>query len=194
MDEYYGVFLRGVNVNGVKIPMQALREVFRGMGFAQAQTVLNTGNVVLKARPEQWPRPELKARIGQALQAAFGYSAPVFLRTADELAGLYRAAERIAAPEGCHFYMLLGGDADLPAELGALFVSMPHLPGEMYLPLQTDAFWVVPKGSTLASAFGSKALGAKKYQNRLTSRNRNTIQKMLAMMESAGWNKAEGNG
>lgn len=183
MSERFGAFLRGVNVNGNKIPMKALREAFQSMGFPDAKTVLNTGNVVFTADTEACPRPELKARIERALDAAFGYKAPVYLRSAGELAASCLAAAGLAAPENCHVYLLLCDSAGLPAELGALFAGVPHLPKEGFLPAASDAFWIVQKGATLTSAFGSKVLGAKKYQSRLTSRNISTVAKMARMME-----------
>ena len=49
MAETFAAFLRGINVNGNKIKMDALKEAFAGMGFTRARTVLNTGNVVFMA-------------------------------------------------------------------------------------------------------------------------------------------------
>lgn len=196
-------FLRGVNVNGNKIKMDALKEAFDNMGFAGARTVLNTGNVVFTARamPAGGTRPQpaahagpapafegvrasqnLKALIENELKSALGYDAPVYLRTAAELETLRCAAGALAVPEGCHLYLLLCDDAALPAELAALFTETPHGENEHFHPATGDAFWVVPKGETLSSPFGAKVLGAKQYKARLTSRNWNTIEKIIGLM------------
>ena len=183
LEQRYGAFLRGVNVNGNKIKMDDLREAFRGMGFADAKTLLNTGNVAFSAGAGL-SREALAVRIGQGLREALGYDAPVYLRSAEELAALVRAGAAVGAPEGCHLYALLCGDANVAAELGALFAELPRLPEERFLPADgSDAFWVVPKGSTLDSPFGSKALGAKRFRDRLTSRNMQTITKMAGLTQ-----------
>ncbi len=201
MAEHLAAFLRGVNVNGNKISMAALREAFVGMGFSDARTELNTGNVIFLTRavPEdrtevdrhtnRAPSPsddptfrDLKKRIENGLKAAFGYDAPVFLRGVPELEALRDAAQALSVPEGCHLYLLLCGSAALPAELEALFASLPHGENESFLPAAGDAFWIVPKGETLSSPFGAKALGAARFRNQLTSRNWNTVEKVLGRM------------
>lgn len=182
MAKWYGAFLRGINVNGNKIPMKALQEVFQNIGYPDAKTILNTGNVVFSA-DEKLDRQKLKVSIERELNQVFGYNAPVYLRTEEEITQRRESAAELSVPEGCHLYLLLCENAGLPDELAALFAEMPHLQDEQFVPLETEAFWVVPKGSTLISAFGSKVLGAKKYQNRLTSRNMNTIMKMAELMK-----------
>ena len=178
MAELLAAFLRGVNVNGNQIRMAALKEAFEGMGFTGVRTVLGTGNVVFTADPSAG---EPKPRIEHALYAAFGYDAPVYLRTATELVRLREHARAIPVPEGFHLYLLLCGDAALPAELAVLFAAS-HGGTEEFYPAGADAFWVVPKGETLTSPFGSKALGAKLYRARLTSRNWRTVEKVLEQM------------
>lgn len=178
MAEIFAAFLRGVNVNGNRIQMDALKEAFAGMGFSGARTVLNTGNVVLTSAR---PAAELKPLIESGLKAALGYGAPVYLRGVSELEALREAARSIPVPEGCHLYLLLCGSAALPEELAADFAAA-HGENERFYPAAGDAFWVVPKGETLSSPFGAKALGAKRYQARLTSRNWATVEKILALM------------
>lgn len=179
MPGYFAAFLRGVNVNGNKIPMDALKTAFADMGFAGARTVLNTGNVVFAANQST---QELKPLIESGLKSALGYDAPIYLRGVSELEALQNTARALVVPEGCHLYLLLCDNATLPAELGALFAATPHGEQEQFYPAANDAFWVVPKGETLSSAFGGKVLGAKQYKARLTSRNWNTIEKIIALM------------
>ena len=179
MAEYFAAFLRGVNVNGNKISMEALREAFSEMGFAGARTELNTGNVVFRSEQSL---AETKPRIENGLNTVFGYDAPVFLRSVPELEALRGTAKTLSVPEDCHLYLLLCGSAALLAELEALFISLPHGESESFLPAAGDAFWIVPKGETLSSPFGAKALGAKRFRDQLTSRNWNTVEKVLDRM------------
>jgi uncharacterized protein (DUF1697 family) len=182
MAESFAAFLRGVNVNGNKISMVALREAFADMGFPGARTELNTGNVIFTAQAVPADRPRTPSDIESGLKAAFGYDAPIFLRSVPELEALRGLAQTLSVPESCHLYLLLCGNAALPAELEALFASLPHGENESFLTAAGDAFWIVPKGETLASPFGAKALGAARFRNQLTSRNWNTVEKVLGRM------------
>ena len=50
MNETYVAFLRGINVGGHhKVPMQELRDRLPELGFANIQTILNTGNIIFDA-------------------------------------------------------------------------------------------------------------------------------------------------
>ena len=182
MKEKYCAFLRGINVNGVNIKMDALKEAFVGMGFPDAQTILATGNVIFTPAEGNPSGQEAKAYIEKELGRNFSYDAHVILRSRAEVRDVLNSAEAVDVPEECHLYYLLCDDAQVLPELEQLFGSVPHAPDEKLIPLRSGAFWIVPKGSTLSSDFGSKVLGNKKYKNRLTSRNINTIQKVYKTM------------
>ena len=173
----YCVFLRGVNVNGVTVKMDALKDVFRAMGHPEAKTILATGNIVVRLEDSAAE----KANIERALSEKFSYEAYVFLRSRAELEDVCAAAKEIAVPPDFHCYLLILEDGAL-ASLAETFGSLPHMEGERLLPLGRDAFWLVPKGSTVDSPFGSKALGSRRFKSVLTSRNMNTIQKIMAAM------------
>lgn len=173
----YCVFLRGVNVNGIAVKMDALREAFRVMGHPEAKTILATGNVVVRLED---PAAE-KASIERTLSEIFSYEAYVLLRSEEELAAACAAAKDIAVPPDFHCYLLILEDGTL-APLAEAFGSLPHMEGEQFFPLGRDAFWLVPKGSTVDSPFGSKALGSRRFKSVLTSRNMNTVEKVLSAM------------
>jgi uncharacterized protein (DUF1697 family) len=176
----YCVFLRGVNVNGVKMKMDALKKVFDAMPYGDARTVLATGNVIIASDDSPLA---MKAAIEAALGSRFNYDACVFLRSAAELKTVLADSKNVAVPEGCHLYYLLCDSKSTTGELAGVFGSLPHKAGEAFIPVETGAFWIVPVGETLESPFGSKVLGARKYKDRLTSRNMNTIEKILQAMD-----------
>ena len=126
---------------------------------------------------------EVKPLIENGLKATLGYDAPVYLRSISELETLQDVTHTLSVPEGCYLYLLLCDNTALPAELDVLFAATPHSENEHFHPVAGDAFWIVPKGETLSSPFGAKVLGAKRYQNRLTSRNWNTIEKIVSLMQ-----------
>jgi len=178
MEEEYCVFLRGINVNGIKIKMDALKKAFQRMGFTNVKTILATGNVIVSTQESNSDRKALKLFIEKELDEYFGYDAHVILRSKNDVHGLCTAAQTMIVPEAYHQYCLLCDDRELSSELKRLFDRLPHTLDESLQVTEYDAFWNVPIGFTLNSDFGSKVLGDKKYKNRLTSRNMNTIRKI----------------
>ncbi len=175
----YCAFLRGINVGGLKIAMADLRQLMGELGLADVRTVLATGNAVFgaAATPE-----ELRPMLETALFARFGYDAQVLLRTREELVALCQAAG-VMTPEECHLYVLLCGQGT-SAELEELFRDEPR-EREWFQTMGQDAFWVVPKGMTVTTAFGTKVLGSKRFRLRVTTRNRSTLERVLREMEKA---------
>ena len=176
------VFLRGINVNGIKVRMDALRGAFTALSHPEAKTVLASGNVLIRCAESG--RAALKSAIEEGLGRTFGYDAHVFLRDADELRSVLTASSSAGPPPGCHLYYLICDSGDALFELDRLFGTLPHEAGESYVPLESGAFWTVPAGRTLESAFGSKVLGSKKFRSLLTSRNIGTIEKILDAMNA----------
>ncbi len=72
--------LRGINVGGrKKIKMADLREVYASLGFRNARTILQTGNVVFETDEADLAR--VKARLEAGISAAFGFDVPVIMRS-----------------------------------------------------------------------------------------------------------------
>ncbi len=177
MTKKYCAFLRGVNVNGINIKTEELKNVFLAMGFCDAKTILATGNVIFTS-DRDISRHELKVQIEDGLSKQFHYDAHIFLHDPEEIRAILTEAQTILVPEGCHHYSLIFDDAELSGKLTELFQTVSHMEREQLLVHPYGAFWIVPKGSTLDSAFGSKVLGSKQYKSLLTSRNINTIEKI----------------
>ncbi len=75
--------LRGVNLAGHhKLSMEALRKHCTGLGFEDAQTYIQSGNVVFRDRGDP---ATLAHRLEDGIEAKFGFRPPVVLRTAPEL-------------------------------------------------------------------------------------------------------------
>lgn len=182
MGEKYCVFLRGVNVNGINIKMNVLKEAFCNMGFQDPKTILATGNVIIYFSECNSYRQKLKSFIEEELSKYFQYDAHVIILSNKEIQEICAAAQTIDVPEGFHNYCLLSDDKELFLELKDLFDAVSHMPSEKLVILECGTFWIVSKGDTLNSHFGSKVLGNKKYKSRLTSRNINTIQKVYKSM------------
>lgn len=228
MSEVLCAFLRGVNVGGMSMKMDRLKQAFTEMGYPDAKTLLASGNVVFSnmqkiEQPEaeamedrlksavlhkimdaspsdaspsvvtqvmmhgpqsDSPHEEVKRRIEKALSILFAYDAHVMVRSIAEVRKVVGEAEQLVVPEACHLYHLICDSQDVPQELTHLWESVRHAPEEQFEVHQGDMLWIVPKGSTLESEFGGKVLGAKRFKALLTSRNRNTMEKVLREMEA----------
>ncbi len=175
----YCAFLRGINVNGVKMDMQALKDAFTAMGFLDAVTVLNTGNVVFTARSEV---KALKLLLERGLSERFSYDAHVFLRSTEQIAEIIERAKLHPVPEEYHLYFLLCDDLNAIIALKTFYNTARHADYEELVSFDSGLLWQIPKGETLTSEFGKEALG-RQYTASLTSRNMNTIEKVYALMK-----------
>ncbi|MEO3948073.1 DUF1697 domain-containing protein [Gorillibacterium sp. CAU 1737] len=170
--------MRGINVNGIAIKMAELKAAFAEMGYPDAKTLLATGNVVFSI-PDGASLEETKSKLEQGLSERFGYEAHLFLRGEKEIEEAIQQADAVEVPKEYHLYWFLCEEEGLPGELLQKYQEMPSsLEGERFWIEGDSAYWIVPKGSTLSSDFGSKVLGAKRYRDKLTSRNLNTVRKI----------------
>jgi uncharacterized protein (DUF1697 family) len=78
--------LRGVNVGGHRVQMEALRQICEALGLRGAQTYVQSGNVVF--RTDAKDLAVLAMRIEDAIEKKFGFRAGVILRTTADLKGV----------------------------------------------------------------------------------------------------------
>jgi uncharacterized protein (DUF1697 family) len=176
--EKLAIFLRGVNVNGISIKMEELRAVIEALGYKNVKTILASGNVIADA-VEELSYEEHRSKIEEGLSSHFGYEAYVIMKTAKQIEGIIKEAACHEVPEGCHHYILLTKDNSIGQQLMELFHTCSKAENEQFLLGEQGIYWIVPKGSTLESAFGSQILSKKVWKSVLTSRTMNTIQKMV---------------
>jgi uncharacterized protein (DUF1697 family) len=80
----YICILRGINVGGHKrIKMDALRQIFVEMGFANVQTYIQSGNVIFCS--EEVNIEVLEKTISEETQKTFGFEVPVLIVTGTEM-------------------------------------------------------------------------------------------------------------
>ena len=109
----YIALLRGINVGGKNmIKMAELKKMFETMGLCRVQTYIQSGNVLFESNEEEEP---LRQRIEDQIEAVFGFSLTVMLRTAEAL-------NRIVAD--CPFSEQAISEAEASAVGESLFVSL----------------------------------------------------------------------
>jgi uncharacterized protein (DUF1697 family) len=167
----YVALLRGVNVGGVTVKMADLAEVVRGLGYEDVRTVLASGNVLFTTTDAA---SAAKDRLEAALRERFGYEAWVHVMTQDTLRKIV-AAYPFERTGDLHAYVIFAMDPATRADLLAVELDAGV---ERARPGDGVLYWTVPKGLTLDSAMG-KAQGSGKHKPWLTTRNLNTLEKLL---------------
>jgi uncharacterized protein (DUF1697 family) len=169
--------LRGVNVGGVTIRSADLRACVEALGFTGVRTVLASGNVVLDATDETLP--DAKARVEAGLGERFGYDAWIVLVTQTALAEVVGGFPWLAR-EGWHDYVTFVSEPAVLDELTAAVVALHLDPvSDPVAPGEAVVYWQVPKGGTLDAPF-SKLSSKARYRATTTTRNLNTLLKLLA--------------
>ena len=86
----YAVFLRGINISGKnKIPMKELKAILSKNGYTDAETLLNSGNIVLSSHKS---KTELSHHIAILIKENFGLDIPVCAVSAEKLQRVMRSA------------------------------------------------------------------------------------------------------
>jgi len=116
--------LRGINLGGhAKVAMTELRASFVAMGFDDARTYINSGNVLFSASGSA---ARLRSVVEEGLEARFGLGIKVVLRTSSQLADVIERNP------------LASGGRD-PAKLHVTFLASPP-PSSRVAPLDTERF------------------------------------------------------
>lgn len=201
--------LRGINVGGVNIKSAELAGLFRESGFDAVKTVLATGNVLFSSPEEAGDTAAtkgLRARLEQLLSERFGYEARVVLEPRARIAAV-AAAYPYAESAAHHAYVVFGSDPGALAALlddaagRGLSVDAPAADREGVrasdasdrgsagpVPVAEGAervragegvlYWACPRGSSTDTPF-SKLTAAARHKPSLTTRNLNTVRKLL---------------
>ncbi|MGW8593152.1 DUF1697 domain-containing protein [Dietzia sp. NPDC055877] len=170
--------LRGINVGkGNRIAMADLRAVTENAGCTAVATVLASGNVVVTD-----PRApaELRQSLESAYSAAFGYDAVVQVLTRDAVAAAVDAYPFETLDEH-HDYLVFSDSEEVTARVLRDMTDAVR-PGttEIVAAGPGCVYWRVSRGDSLTST-AAKVTAAREYARHLTTRNLNTLHKILAL-------------
>jgi uncharacterized protein (DUF1697 family) len=172
--------LRGINVGGKNpLPMKALAEEFVAAGCGDVRTLIQSGNVIFSA-PAGCDEDQLSQLLGERLAQRFNYTAPLLLRTTEELRAAIANNPYLAlgAPEDSLHVMFLTAtpDADAVKKL-----DPDRSPGDEYQVIGREIYLRLPAGmarTKLTNAYIDTKLGVTS-----TARNWRTTTKLLELME-----------
>lgn len=172
----YAAFLRGINVGGHTVKMDALRGHFEALGLDAVSTVIASGNVLFES--DSRDTAQLEGQIEAHLRAALGYEVATFVRTDVEVA---HSAKHIPFPrlephESDTLYVAFLRRSIAAAtrrSLLALANETDHLHVR-----QRELYWLV-RGAFSESTLGAPAL-EKALGTPTTVRNVNTLRRIAA--------------
>jgi uncharacterized protein (DUF1697 family) len=175
--------LRGVNVGGYqKIKMEELRTLCGSLELRDAQTYIQSGNVVF--REDSAEPATLARRLEDGIERTFGFRPNVMVRTPSELRKVIAKNPFAGRPEIDPSRLLISFMASAPApQARDKVLAMPCDPEELRIHGR-ELYVYYPSG--MARPKISMARIEKALQRPATGRNLNTVLKLMAMAETLG--------
>ena len=169
-------FMRALNVGGHTVKMEDLRALFAGLGLANVESFIASGNIIFDAPGGS--AAKLEKKIEAHLEAALGYPVATFLRTPTELAAAAAyeafAPAAVAAAHSLHLMFVAAPIGDAAAQkLAALNDAV-----NQFHPHGRELYWLRRAGQDVSPFSGAhleKAVGAAG-----TARNITTVRKLVA--------------
>lgn len=174
----FAAFLRGVNVGGINLKMAEVARVLTDAGFADVQTILASGNVLLDSSSDA---DEVRIAAERALRDAFGYQAWVLVYDVGTVAAISAGYPFEREVDGRHSYVTFVSDPAVLDELAAL----PAGTDEKIQRGPRVLYWQVLRSATLDSTIG-KTMGRARFKSSTTTRNLRTLDKVLTKVHSGG--------
>lgn len=171
----YVALLRAINLGGRnRVRMADLRELLSDLGFQDARTLLQSGNVVFESDGEGGAR--LENTLEEALEEHLGVSTDFFVRTTDEWDAIVakNPFPKEAENDPSHLLVMLLKRAPQGEEVASLRESLKGR--EVVEVVGRQAYIVYPDGigrSRLTTSVVEERLGT-----RATGRNWNTMLKI----------------
>ncbi len=173
----YVALLRGINVGGnKKVPMADLKKMMEKMGYTNVKTLLNSGNVMFDTAEKSMPA--IKKAFEAQFEKTFGFSSHTIIRSITEIEKLVKANpfKRIKVTPATRLYVTFLSDKPTST------LKIPYESADkLYRILSVDDSCicsVLIVTDTKNTTDAMKIL-EKEYGKNVTTRNWNTVEKML---------------
>lgn len=169
----YVAFLRGINVGGKTIKMDALRKVFESLGYTNVSTLLASGNAIFESKGSS--EKKLKSEIEAAVKKAFAMDVHIIIRNEKEVTALVKSDpfKGVKVKPQTRLYITFLSQPPT-SELKTPYKSMG---GEYSIREITDSHVASVLGPEVSSPDVMDFLG-KEFGKEITTRNWNTIMKI----------------
>ncbi len=166
-----------------KIKMTDLSALYKKLGFKDAETFIQSGNVVFSS-PENLSDKDLTVKIEEAIRKKFKYNIPVIIRTPEELSKIITLNpfidEENFNPEKLAVIFLY----EKPSEAQIEKVININYPPDKFIITGKEVFIYCPNG------FGTSKIYTGFFENKMkvtgTGRNWNTVNALLKIAEKKG--------
>jgi uncharacterized protein (DUF1697 family) len=174
----YVAFLRGVNVGGITLKMQDVKNIFAGLGYKNITTYIQSGNIVFDS--SETGKALLEGKIRESIKTKSNLDVGVFVKTKEHIEGIVsnNPFDKKMDQKSLSITML----SDAPAG-GKLAAAKAVNSTEEKFILKRDVIY----------CFYGKGYGKSKYTNNYfektlgvsaTTRNWTTINKILEIMNA----------
>lgn len=171
----YIALLRGINVGGhKKVPMAILRELLSNLGFKNVKTYIQTGNVIFQFSEKN--SNLLEELILKTIASHFGFNVKVIVKTKQELQSVFDACVFLEDKKTKSYFILLSKvpEANLVNEANKITFE-----NEEFAIVNNCIYYYSSIGYGRAK-FNMNSF-EKKLNSNATSRNYNTIKKLLEL-------------
>jgi uncharacterized protein (DUF1697 family) len=176
----YICILRGINVSGHRmIKMDALRQLFAGLGFINIQTYIQSGNVIFQSKNANLQK--LETIIAEAILKKYNFDVPVLLKEAGELRQIIKSNPFIKDKQKDSAYLHVTFLSDNPDR-----DKFHNIKKEQYKP---DEFQLIENNIYLycPNGYGKSKLTNSFWETKLkvtaTTRNWKTTNELLFIAE-----------
>jgi uncharacterized protein (DUF1697 family) len=177
MNKKYVALLRGINVGGnKKVSMDTLKNVMTDAGFANVETLLNSGNVMFEAKETDLDK--LTGELCRLFSNTFGFDIPTLVRTEDEIRKLIQRDpfKNEKKTDEVHFYITFLSEEPLKQ------INAPYKSTELsFQILESHNDYVVSivnRDAQRNSTDYMQFMGIH-YGKKITTRNWNTVKKLI---------------
>lgn len=171
----YIAFLRGVNVGGhKKVPMATLRDILSKAGFNNVKTYIQSGNIVFQASEKS--NSLIEETVQKTIESHFGFLVSVIVKTKQELQLIFDSCIFSEEKKIKSYFILLNKIPD--ADLVKATSEIKYENEEFYIINNTIYFYS-------SVGYGRTKFNMNTFEKKLkvnaTSRNFNTIKKLLEL-------------
>lgn len=176
----WAAMLRGINLGKRQLKSAELKAVVEGTGFTEVKTILASGNVVFEAGDA---KPEaLERDLHAALEKATGLRSEVFVRNRAEFAELVEANPFPDAARERPGFLLVSFHRDSVDKAAIERVAASYDGPERMVAIGRELFTDFPDGQGRSNLI--PVMQKAKLSQANTGRNWNTVQKLLAALDS----------
>lgn len=175
-------FLRGVNMTGHNtIKMTDLTEIFKRLGFKDAKTYIQSGNVIFTSIDDLTTK-EIALKIEASITKKFGYKVSAIVRTENELKTAVKLNPFISEMDTDHSKMAVIFLTEKPTPDQIARIAEVDYPPDKFKIVGKEIYIYCPNG------FGRTKLYTNFFENKMkvtgTARNWKTINAVLEIAET----------